>query len=236
MRPISLLPLKREPELAVRPGRDVPGFGVACREGELGDHACRRDPSDRVGAVVGEPEVAVGAGGDLERIGAGEKPGREERRSVSVVGSKRPISLLPSERDPEVAVRPARDPERVRVPAPRSVAVGDGARGGRRRSASPERSCRCPFAVTQRLLSGPFVIPIGLVAHGRGRTRPVAPAVVIRPTSSAAVLGVPERAVGPGRDVVRRDRRVAVGELRDPRGGRGGGGRDAPDRVRRSAR
>src|SRR4029453_3562919 len=61
-----------EPEVAVRPARDLPRLAIGVREGELRDRAGGGgDAADPSAGLLGEPDVAVRAGGDPERSAAG---------------------------------------------------------------------------------------------------------------------------------------------------------------------
>src|SRR5262249_18812467 len=74
-----------EPEVAVRPRRDVPGLVVGGDAGlEVGDDAVGRDPADLVGRGLGEPEVAVRARRDAGGAAAAEL-GEGNRRGQAVL-------------------------------------------------------------------------------------------------------------------------------------------------------
>src|SRR5207302_7213146 len=90
---------------AVRARRDAPGAAVVRGHGVLGEHALRGDPTDLVGAVLSEPEVAVGPAGDGVggAVGCGDGILREGPLC-------RDPADVPSELgEPQGAVRPGRD-------------------------------------------------------------------------------------------------------------------------------
>ena len=60
-----------EPQVAVRPDDDCVGGASRVGQWELGDHALGSHSADGVACEFGEPQVAVGAGGDAGRRDAG---------------------------------------------------------------------------------------------------------------------------------------------------------------------
>src|SRR5206468_2220826 len=129
----------REPEVAVRAGRDAERAVTAIgrtieigRKRELGDHAGGSDPPDLVAAVLREPEVAVGA--DRDAVGAAERRGTGKRRELRdhPGGGDPPDPVAVVLREPEVAVGAGRDGawpvERSGIRKRREL--GDHARGG----------------------------------------------------------------------------------------------------------
>ena len=65
-----------EPQVAVRPDDDCVGGASRVGQWELGDHALGSHSADGVAGEFGEPQVAVGAGGDAGRPGCW--PGQRE--------------------------------------------------------------------------------------------------------------------------------------------------------------
>src|SRR5207249_4822182 len=96
----------REPEVAVRSGRDGGMLQVGRSYREFGDDAARRNASDLLGVGLDEPEIAIGTGGDGSRLCVGRGDGELGEHSVRREAPDPATELS----EPEIAVRPGRDP------------------------------------------------------------------------------------------------------------------------------
>jgi len=208
----------REPEIAVRAGRDRERIAVGGWDGEFGDGADWRDAPDLVAELFREPKITVWAGCDAHRIA----PGRWHGEFGDGAGWRDAPNLVAELfREPEVAVRAGCDPKRI-ASGGWDGELGDGA-GWRNAPDLVALLFREPEIAVRagrdpdRNAAGRRDGELGDGAGGRDASDLV-----------ARLFREPEIAVWAGCDPLR----SAVGRW-DCELGDGAGGRDAPDLVAR---
>ena len=79
--PDRLVGLIGEPQCTVRTGHN-PEWSGNSRSGEVGDHSCRGDAANLIGASLGEPQRAIGTRGNAVGVAASTGDGELHERSL----------------------------------------------------------------------------------------------------------------------------------------------------------